>query len=75
MHNTVEGATINSTRDQTNCYENMTLQGKRMIKIADLNKKFLLIGFAVFSFVYFTLDRLNLSYSKMAKQFGIWLVC
>lgn len=45
-----------------------------MIKIADLNKKLLLIGFAVFSFVYFTLDHLNLSYSKMADQFGIWLV-
>ncbi len=45
-----------------------------MIKIADLNKKLLLIGFAVFSSVYFTLDHLNLSYSKMADQFGIWLV-
>lgn len=45
-----------------------------MIKIVDLNKEFLLIGFAVFSFVYFTLDHLNLSYSKMASQFGIWLV-
>lgn len=28
MHNTVEGATINSTRDQTNCYEKYDLTRK-----------------------------------------------
>ena len=45
-----------------------------MIKIADLNKKYLLIGFAVFSILYFVLDSFNLSYSEMASQFSIWLV-
>ena len=45
-----------------------------MIKIRDLNKKYLIISFSILSIIYFMIDNLNLSYGEMADQYGAWLV-
>lgn len=45
-----------------------------MIRLKDLNKKYLAIYFIFFAIIYFVVDSLNLSYSEMANQHGLWLV-
>lgn len=44
------------------------------MKIKDLNRKYFLISFVLFSILYFTLDYLNMGYSQMASEHGLWLV-
>lgn len=45
-----------------------------VVKYSELNKKHLVIMFAFFVFLYFTLDKLNMSYPEMRSRFGLWLV-
>lgn len=44
------------------------------MKIKDLNRKYFLISFVLFSILYLTLDYLNMGYSQMASEHGLWLV-
>lgn len=45
-----------------------------MIHLKELNKKTWIGFFIAFSILYFVIDDLNLSYSEMADQYGLWLV-